>query len=197
MVCRTANERQGGDLMELKKMRRTCAALVQDLDLPAPAEPGHLITSLCERMSQRLGRPVNHRLVRFPPDTVSGLWLATDTEHYVLCEQDTSPWHQLAITGHEFWHMEADHEAMAVQGADAGRLVLPSLDPQTVARIVAARTHCSDEAEQEAEFFASLLLAKVSRWLPQRTWTVPDSAAAVVDRMETSLGTRPQRGDRG
>ncbi|GAB2621508.1 hypothetical protein GCM10027168_61870 [Streptomyces capparidis] len=183
--------------MDLRRMRRSCAALVRDLDLPVPADPDDLIARLCDRMGQRLGRPVHHRLVPFPPDTVSGLWLATDAAHFVLCERDTSPWHRLAITGHEFWHMEAEHEATAVEGPDATRLVFPSLDPGTVARIVAARTHCSAEAEQEAEFFSSLLLSKVSRWLPQRTWAVPDSAAGLVHRLETALGRERERPDRG
>jgi hypothetical protein len=36
------------------------------------------------------------------------------------------------------------------------------------------------------------MMAKVSRWLPKQTWTVPESAAAVVDRLESSLGRGPE-----
>jgi hypothetical protein len=174
--------------MGMKAMRRACAALVRDLDLPLPAEPEQVIEALCGRMKQRLGREVHHRLVAFPPDTVSGLWVATDTAHYVLCEERTSPWHQLLITCHEFWHMEADHRTSVPVGEGVDRALFPSLDERTVARIVARRTHCSAEAEQEADFFASMLMARVSRWLPEQTWTVPDSAADVVRRLETALG---------
>ncbi|HEX5568134.1 MAG TPA: hypothetical protein VFY14_14610 [Streptomyces sp.] len=180
--------------MDMKAMRRSCAALVRDLDLPVPAEPDQVIAALCGRMRERLGRDVHHRLVPFPPDTVSGLWVATDSAHYILCEERTSPWHQLLITCHEFWHMEADHRATAAGGEHVPGLVLPSLDPGTVARIVAGRSHCDAVAEQEADFFASLLMAKVSRWLPERTWDVPDSAAAVVHRLETALGNGPDEG---
>jgi hypothetical protein len=178
--------------MDMKAMRRSCAALVRDLDLPIPAEPDQVITALCERMKQRLGREVRHRLVPFPPDTVSGLWVATDSVHYILCEERTSPWHQLLITCHEFWHMEADHAATPAEEENAAHLLFPSLDPRTVARIVATRAHCGAAAEQEADFFASLMMAKVSRWLPKQTWTVPESAAAVVDRLESSLGRGPE-----
>ncbi|MDG9702071.1 hypothetical protein [Streptomyces sp. DH37] len=186
--------------MDMKAMRRSCAALVRDLDLPVPAEPDQVISALCDRMRQRLGKDVHHRLVPFPPDTVSGLWVATDSAHYILCEERTSPWHQLLITCHEFWHMEVEHEATEA-GDDALGPLLPSLDASTVARIVARRSHCDAVAEQEADFFASMLMAKVSRWLPERTWEVPDSAAAVVHRLEAALGNgtesrRPGAGER-
>jgi hypothetical protein len=178
-------------------MRRSCSALVRDLNLPVPTAPEKMIASLCERMGERLGQPVLHRLVRFPPDTVSGVWVATDTANYVLCEQDTSSWHQLAITGHEFWHMEAEHHPVAVGQDDASGMTFPSLGAETVTRILAARSHPCEEAEQEAEVFASLLLARVSRWLPDRAWAVPDHAAGVVHRLETSLGRLPDRHRRG
>ncbi|WP_431781351.1 hypothetical protein [Streptomyces chumphonensis] len=181
--------------MNIKTMRRSCAALVKDLDLPLPAEPEEVVAALCARMRQRLGRAVHHRLVAFPPDTVSGLWVATDDAHFILCEERTSPWHQLLITCHEFWHIEADHRATPGAEETTDALLFPSLDPSTVGRIVARRTHCTAEEEQEADFFASLLMARVSRWLPRRTWPVPPSAAAVVDRLENTLGrpadTRP------
>jgi hypothetical protein len=180
--------------MDLRRMRRSCAELVLDLQPPDPAEPAHLIAALCARMGERLGVPVRHRLVRFPPETVSGLWIATDTINYLLCEQDTSGWHQLAITGHELWHMEAEHQATAVTAGDAAGLGPDSPDRATVARIVAARTHCAAVAEQEAELFASLLVAKVSRWLPQRTWAVPENAVGVVNRLESTLGHPVRRG---
>lgn len=171
-------------------MRRSCAALVRDLDLPLPAEPQQVITALCARMEQRQGRAVHHRLVPFPPDTVSGLWVATDDAHYILCEERTSPWHQLLITCHEFWHMEVDHQATGADQESHDRRLYPSLDPETVSRIVARRTHCSAAEEQEADLFASLLMAKVSRWLAEETWTVPDAEAAVVHRLENTLGPR-------
>jgi hypothetical protein len=183
--------------MDLKGMRRACAALVDELDIPIPVEPDHLVACLCERMGQRLGRPVHHRLVRFPPGTLSGVWVATEHANYLLCEEDTSGWHRLAITAHEFWHMETDHDQTAVAGSDADRLSLPSLDPQTVARIMAARTHYAAIAEQEAELFASILLTKVSRWLPRQDWVVPGHAMGLVDRLEATLGNASGRDNHG
>jgi hypothetical protein len=159
--------------------------------LPVPAEREQVIEALCRRMKRRSGRDIQHRFVSFPPDTVSGLWVATDTTDYILCEEQTSPWHQLLITGHEFWHVEADHQATTAAWPDISHLESPTPEPTAVSRIVASRCHYNDVAEQEADLFASLLLAKLTRWLPKQIWHVPDSAAAVVHRLEETLGTRP------
>ncbi|WP_260475368.1 hypothetical protein [Streptomyces sp. WAC 06725] len=39
-------------------------------------------------------------------------------------------------------------------------------------------------------------MTKVSRWLPPPTWTVPDSAAAVNQRLESALGREQHDGAR-
>jgi hypothetical protein len=182
--------------MDLKEMRRTCAALVEDLALSVPAAPEQLIDSLCAAMGQRLGKPVRHRLVQFPAGTVTGLWMATGDVHYVLCEERTSPWHQMLITGHEYWHMHCNH-ATPIDEGDAARLLFSALEPHTVARILAARDYCAGPHEQEAELFATLLLDQVSRWLPTPTWTVPAHAAGIVDRLETSLGCQSSKRSHG
>lgn len=192
---RQGDERSDG-AMDLKRMRRACADLAKDLDLPAPVDTDELISKLCRRMSERIGAPVRHELVRFPPNTITGCWLDTRDGHVLLCEADTSPWHQIVITGHEFWHMEAHHEAVSA-GTDVGELVFPSLDPSTVTRILAARSYCHGPAEREAELFGSLLVATVSRWVPTTTGSAPGGAAAVVERMEATLGRGQERPPRG
>ncbi|MGI5213367.1 hypothetical protein [Plantactinospora sp. CA-290183] len=161
-----------------------------------------MIARLCERMEQRLGRPVRHRLVPFPSG-VSGLWAVKGNAYYILCEKNTSPWHQMLITGHEMWHMEAGDILTAVPAESVLDALFTTLRPDAVARIAAARTDCTgsgpvglsgkedverQRAEQEAELFASMLAARVSRWLPHREWTIPPHARGVVDRLESSLG---------
>ncbi|MCO8308818.1 hypothetical protein [Streptomyces sp. RKCA744] len=177
-----------GHLMGHKVMRRACASLVRDLQLPIPSDPDQVIIALCQRMEQRLGRHVQHRFVSFPPNTVSGLWVATDTVDYILCEEQTSPWHQLLITGHEYWHIEAEHRATLADGHDSHQLAFPSLDQRAVARIMAKRSHYDAVAEQEADLFATMLSAKLTRWLPKQTWNVPPAAADLVHRLEATLG---------
>lgn len=174
-------------------MRRSCQALVRDLDLPVPAEPAELIDGLCSRMGQRLGQPVRHVLVKFPPGTVTGAWVATASENYIFCEQETSVWHQLAITGHEFWHMSAHHRSFAIDGGVLDPEIFPSLDHAGMKRVLATRAHSCEDAEQEAEVFASMLLVRVSRWLPDQTCAVPQHAAGLVDRLELTLGSKQYR----
>jgi hypothetical protein len=183
--------------VDLKAMRRVCAALVEDLHLPVPTSADQLISALCNRMGARLGKPVNHQLVSFPPDTVTGLWFATESAHFVLCEQQTSPWHRMLITGHEFWHMLAEQDSTPVLDNEVMQRLFPSLEPQALARILAARSHCTGPHEREAELFASLLLASVSRCLPKATWAPPAHAASLVGRLEVSLGCQADRRHRG
>jgi hypothetical protein len=115
----------------------------------------------------------------------------------MLCERDTSTWHQLLILGHEFWHVESGDVAVRLEDEGATCLVFPSLAPHTVARIVAARTHCAETPERDADLFGHLLLTMVSQWLPQQSWVVPPEAADVVTRLEASLGCRDGRDGRG
>ncbi|KWT61884.1 hypothetical protein ADL21_11430 [Streptomyces albus subsp. albus] len=181
--------RGAGTPMDVKHMRKSCAALIRDFDLPVPAAPEQVIAALCTRMGRRLGRPVHHRLAAFPPGTVSGLWVRTETAHYIVCEQRTSAWHQLLITGHEFWHMEAGHGATQLADDDARRLLFPTLGGEALVRLLGKRTHYCSEAEEEAEFFATLLVTRMSRWLPEQSWSAPAPwAANVTQRLETSLG---------
>ncbi len=174
-------------------MRRLCADLLRGLRSQDTSSPAALFTALCDGMSRRNGRPVSHRLVKFPAGTVSGLWIATATRHLVLCEQDTAPEHQLVIIGHEFWHLET-HQGLSdtADAAEAARLLTPDVSSATVERIARRSTlHTHDQQEEAAcEYFGSLL--------GSRAWPLLSSAAAedtpptsgLVHRIETSLSPR-------
>jgi hypothetical protein len=192
--------KEGETKMNRRDVHRSCTELINDLNLPIPAEPEVLMDRLCELMAERLGEPVHYRFVSVPIDAdFSGVWAATEfdgvIEHYILIEENTSPWHQVVIFCHEAGHMMVGHETVPVEGDDALQLVFPTLPAETVARIVAGRTHCSTPAEKKAELFGSMLQSKVSRWLPRQEWVVPDAATDVVRRLENSLG-RTNRGHR-
>jgi hypothetical protein len=195
---------EAASTMNVRQMRRTCAALVRDLDLRNPTDPDELVAALCARMGELLGRPVEHCLVQLPA-SVSGVWAETDDGVLLLCEQGTSPWHRLAITCHEFWHMQAGHQPGPLGMDAASQLIFSSLRPETIARIVACRSYTAtgerDEAElaaeREAEFFASLMLTMVSRWVAPQSWVVPAEAAEVVRRLEASLGGGTGQDERG
>ncbi|MGP3971436.1 hypothetical protein [Streptomyces sp. 6N223] len=134
---------------------------------------------------------MRHTLVPFPPQTVSGLWVATDSTDHILCEQNTSPWHRLLITCHEIWHiMEAHRSGLAGASALTG-VELTSLDDSALGRILGTRGPFDDAAEREADLFASLLIARLTRRLPRPdrhgTDAHVDPPDAAVHRVERTL----------
>ncbi|MCM6778550.1 hypothetical protein NDR87_34215 [Nocardia sp. CDC159] len=190
--------------MGRRTQRRRAARLVEDfvadLRLPVPAEPEQVMSAVCEVLTQRLGHPVKRMPVKFPAsqsDVVFGLWVHADDGHYIFYEKDTSPWHQLVIFCHETGHLIHEHDQTPLLDSEGARLLLPSLDPSAVQRIMAKRSRqCHGPAEIQAEMFAAHLLTHVSRWLPEKHWNVADSAVDAVHRMENTFGL-PQASDRG
>ncbi|MGW5445353.1 hypothetical protein [Streptomyces asiaticus] len=178
--------------MDVKRMRRVCAELFRGLNLRVPAEPDILFSALCEEMTKRHDRPVEHRLVPFPAGTVSGLWVATTDRHLMLIEANTAPDHQLVILGHEFWHLEIDAgRVQPVDSTEASALLAPSVDAETVQKIatrVAARTNCGQDDETASELFGSMLGSKGLHWLEDRGRSLPASSTALVHRLHASLG---------
>jgi hypothetical protein len=186
--------------MDMRQMRRVCAALVDDLRLPVPAEPQDLFAALSAKMTALRGRPVEHMFMPFPPQTYTGLYVQRDTSDIVLIEAHTSLAHQLRIFFHEFWHLYAGHP-----GIDITELTLDGgaweqvntrllASPQGKATILAARSGCSDSHEDEAELFSWQLAARVSRWMPEQHRIVAEDDAEVVGRLEAVLAY--QRGVR-
>ncbi|MFI0914247.1 hypothetical protein [Streptomyces abikoensis] len=179
--------------MDDRRMRRLCADLLRNL---APQrDPGVLFKALCDRMGERHNEPVVHRIVAFPAGTVSGMWVATESQHLVLIEANTAPDHQLVILGHELWHLEDRQSAIRpLPAGETTPLLTPNPDAATVQHIatrMAARTDYCEHDEAEAEYFGSLLGSKARRLLT----TAPNSPisqkeAALTHRLETSLGRR-------
>ncbi|MFG1643918.1 hypothetical protein ACGFMK_26810 [Amycolatopsis sp. NPDC049252] len=134
-----------------RRVRRRCDAVLRQLSLPAPFD----VRTLCDGLAARRGRPI--RLVPLPGLTdVCGLWIATDTTDFIGYEQHTTPPHQDHIVLHEIGHMLCEHYPVSVTPAEQARLLLPSLDPAMVRRVL-GRTGYTSVEEQEAEIFASLV----------------------------------------
>ncbi|WP_314175805.1 hypothetical protein [Streptomyces winkii] len=134
-----------------RKVRRRCAAVLRDLRLPDSFD----VPTLCAELSARRGRPIKQLPVPNLSD-VCGLWIATDTADLIAYEQCTTVPHQNHIVLHEIAHMLCDHYPVTLSPAEQARLLLPSLDPDMVRRVL-GRTGYSSVEEQEAEFLASLL----------------------------------------
>ncbi len=171
-----------------RQLRRDCAARVQALDIPTPFD----LEEFCRRFGAARGRPVRLLPAALPPGSPCGLWVSTDRVDYVFYEQHTSRLHREHIVLHEIGHLLCEHEATPVMGDEETRLVLPSLDPGMVQRVL-GRTHYSAVEERQAELIASLVLEQVSTWTAEETAPVAPGAAGLVSRLENSLQPRGRR----
>ncbi|WP_055570839.1 hypothetical protein, partial [Streptomyces prasinopilosus] len=144
--------------------------------------------ALCARLAGRRGRPVEYRLVTFPPGTASGLYLDMADRDLICVQEDTSPWHQVVIFGHEAWHMVAGHAGRHEAGpAVAARLLADEAD-LAAALQVAARTDFGRDEESDAELFGLTLAGRLRNWLEGTDAVAPHSELA--RRIQASLGHR-------
>ncbi|MGH6918749.1 MAG: hypothetical protein ACREJ0_13725, partial [Geminicoccaceae bacterium] len=121
------------------QVRQKCEAKLRSLALPRP----FTIDAFCDALARDRGRPV--RLVPMPSgvDTPCGLWLSTAEADYVFHQVATSPLHQEHIVLHELAHMIFDHAAIRGPEEPRARL-LPALDPDMVAAILARTSYTSE-----------------------------------------------------
>ncbi|MCC2280853.1 hypothetical protein LKL35_36615 [Streptomyces sp. ET3-23] len=189
--------------MDTRRMRRLCTYLLRNLG-PETATVEGLFTALCSAMSTRCGRPVSYRPVAFPVGTVSGLWVATDTQHLILIEESTVPEHQLVILGHELWHIEShEGETTPIGAAEASHLLAPQLKASDVRRIAQRATarshvHQSDQEELACEMFGSILGSKAGKMLALDNQVgVADTSAKLAARLQVSLGSLAGPGGAG
>ncbi|MFF3322697.1 hypothetical protein [Streptomyces sp. NPDC002889] len=121
-----------------------------------------------------------------------GLWVSAATQDYVVFEERLAPIHQHQVILHEIGHVICDHEGSPVMTAEASRLILPSLDPALVRRVL-GREHSHSEAEMEAELVGSLIGRQISTWTARPDWAVPPQARELVERL-TALQPPGRRG---
>jgi hypothetical protein len=172
--------------MNLRQLRRYCAAKVQTLDLPSPFD----VHKFCRSLERSRGRTIHLVPRALPTGSPSGLCVSTSTSDYVFYESQTSELHQEHIILHELGHLICDHHAPAVSREEISQMLLPDLDPSIVQRVL-GRTYYPTGAEQEAEMIASLILARVERQRVEVVRIVPPHIAPVVARVERSLRRRP------
>ncbi|SPE63847.1 hypothetical protein SNS2_5171 [Streptomyces netropsis] len=172
---------------EFTSFRLDCEERVRALRLP----PGELtIQSLCDHLGERFGRPIHLVPLALPPGSPDGMWVSAEERDFIAFEERLAPIHQRQVILHEIGHFVCDHEAAPVMTPEATRLLLPSLDPELVQRVL-GREHAHSPAEREAEFIGSLLGRRIGTWTTQRVWEVPPEAAELAARL--SALERPAR----
>ncbi|WP_230864181.1 hypothetical protein [Streptomyces clavuligerus] len=200
-------------------MRRLRDELARALEQARPTEPQEVFAALCTHLGERRGRPVVLRMVDFPPQTASGLYLNLADRDVICVQTGTPPLHQLIIFGHEVWHMVAGHAGPHDAGpAQAAGLVTggapgpgPAGDtdgtdgmsgtggtapergpfpvPDTAVQHLAARTDFRQAQENEAEAFGLELGAHLRHWLEPPPRTAAPRSPE-AQRIQRLLGHR-------
>ncbi len=161
---------------DLRRLRRQCAAVLDDLRLPARAD----LPALCAHLSEVRKRPL-HVVPLAMAEQPCGMWVATRDIDWIFVDAGTSPAHQEHIVLHEIGHMICGHTG----GGHDVAAFFPDIDPDLV-RVMLARTTYSDEQERQAEIMA-YLLAEVLRT------PTPDAADDVAARIADSLNHSARR----
>jgi hypothetical protein len=172
---------------ELKRIRRESEKLFASLDLPEECD----IADLCDRLSERRGRPLRLMPVSVPGAHPCGLWIMTQTVDFIVYESQTSKPHQDHIIAHELAHMVCGHRSGTGNSVDddTARLLFPDLAPELVQKILGRGNYSSVE-EREAEVTASLILERINRPVLERISAVPAEDAEAMERIERSLRRR-------
>ncbi|MBG0818931.1 hypothetical protein [Planomonospora sp. ID82291] len=142
------------------------SATLQKIGLPRRLTAHTLI----DHYAHALGRDI--RLSTLPGLSASmgwcGLWIrGEDLVDYIFVDQAAAavPIFETHIVAHELGHVVAGHDQGATAEASLIALLqarFPALPPHVVVRAVMARTTYELEAEQEAERFATLVMARAN-----------------------------------
>lgn len=146
-----------------REMRRYRDELFTAAGRPIPRGSREVIEAMCGHIAARTGRELRVAFERFPPDTVSGLWMDLGDFELIVVEADTSPLHQLVIAGHELWHQKeghCGHHAVDAGLSAAARGIGDRWDIDEAIAQVAARGHQDDDEERRAETFGRLLASR-------------------------------------
>lgn len=167
-------------MMDHRRLRRE----LRGLGLPAH----FTVAQLAESLARRRGRPLRLRPEPLPVAGLSGGLLVTRDIDFIAYQCNTSELHQDHIVCHEFGHLLAGHETVTVTGNDALRLLAPNIDPAVVRRML-GRSCSSEQAEQEAEHIADLLMAHhITRWTSHAEWVLPDGVPDDIRNLLDTLG---------
>ncbi|MBC3839700.1 hypothetical protein GXW82_04065 [Streptacidiphilus sp. 4-A2] len=177
--------------MDDRELRRYCAEVVSQVDVPFPFH----VNDLCDQLEADRGRPISLIPMTLPARQGGpcGLWVATTEVDYILFEKSTSRTHQEHIVAHEIGHLLLGHDSSPAHQDEVARLLMPTLDPALV-RSVLGRTVYTSHEERAAELVASLLPLRAGRARGRRPRSdVSPGMANLVDHLERSLERQARR----
>jgi hypothetical protein len=130
--------------------------LAHEVPVPCP----FTLESFSAAVERWRRRPLTMVAIRLPPGR-HGLWVGTAGRDYILYEPSLPPLQQVRAIAHQAGHMCADHTGNDAAGNSVVTALFPSLDPGLVAAELPPPKAFTDAEEQEAEAFATALLARI------------------------------------
>jgi len=141
--------------------RRVTSAVNAVLDL-APRRGEVTLTRLIAAVGADRGRPIELQMASLPAG-VCGQWRQYANHDVFLIQQGLPAWAR--TLAHELGHLVLGHDGISVVEAARSEVELASSD--LIAYMLNERTGCmgpsGEDAEQEAEDFAALLLYRLGR----------------------------------
>ncbi|MGE2692860.1 ImmA/IrrE family metallo-endopeptidase [Mycolicibacterium pulveris] len=141
--------------------RRVTRAVGAVLDL-APRHGEVSLTRLVDAVSKDRGRPIELKMAELPPG-VCGQWRQYSDRDVFLIQEGLPAWDR--TLAHELGHLVLGHEGTPVVEAARESVEVASFD--LIGYMLNQRTGCmgpaGEDAEQEAEDFAALLLYRLGR----------------------------------
>lgn len=141
--------------------RRVTRAVNAVLDL-APRRGEVSLLKLVQAVAEQRGRPIELKMADLPPG-VCGQWREYADRDVFLIQQGLPAWDR--TLAHELGHLVLGHDGISVaQAAQAGTEVAGD---DLISYMLNQRTGCmgpsGEDAEQEAEDFAALLIYRLGR----------------------------------
>lgn len=147
--------------------RRVTKAVGDVLDL-APRKGEVTVARLVSAVGERHGRPIAVRMADLPPG-VCGQWRQYAADDVFLIQRGLPTWER--TLAHELGHLVLEHGGIPV--VDAARETAELASDDLIQYMLNQRTGCmgpsGQEAEQEAEDFAALLIFRLGRMPSDRS----------------------------
>ncbi|WP_344242583.1 hypothetical protein [Actinocorallia libanotica] len=159
------------------------------MDVPDPWD----FEVFCKLLQERRGRPLEILpILPVRADFPNGLFLSFDTVDRIYMVKGTTSYHREHIALHEIGHLLLKHQGYGLDIKELASVLFPDLDPALVQRVL-GRSGYSDPQEQQAEYFAGLVLARADERRSPRF--VDDlNAVKAVGRLEAIWGPASRQG---
>jgi hypothetical protein len=138
----------------LQSWHRRALTVLAELDLPE----SFTIDDLHRAVERARGRPIVIECRVLSAAPLHGVWIAGPEQDYIFHHADIAPLHRNAIIAHEFWHILTQTGSQDEHLRRVVERLLPDIDPAMIMRI-AGRSEFVDEIEQQAELFATVVIA--------------------------------------